>query len=669
MNHFIKIVATFCLIVFCALLSSAQSPAAYERAGDNAMQIGDYATANTYYYSAFIEENDNAEYAFKLAESCRLYNDYENAERYYTKVAVLDKNNKFPLADFYLAEMKQRLGDYDDSKKIYENYVQFNSKDSSSYFYAKAKREIINCDVAKELLKDTLKADINNMGSDVNSVYSDFAAQMIDSTQLYYSSLRFENKDKKYSKKNKYIAKILSTENEKNVWSKPMPLDKEINKVGLHACNSAISTNKKLMIYTQCTRVGDKLICELYQSKNVDGNWTTPQKLNDSINSKGYTSTQPCVANDGIIGYTLYFVSDKPGGLGKMDIWKVSISADLRYGTPVNLGAPINTVDDDITPSFDNITQTLYFSSEGHKGLGGFDIYKSKFEQNSFSEPVNAGNPLNTSYNEIYFSVAKTNRYLFSSNRPGSMYIKSRTCCYDIYECVLKDTLPKVTKTDSVIAIEPINPVINDPAIVETNPIKLFEALLPLKLYFENDRPDPKTIQTTTSKNYVTLYGEYIANQPKYNEQYALSLTDANQKAEAEQKINSFFDITVKKSFTDLDRFTKIMIKQLKDGNKVELIIRGSASPLANSAYNKNLSKRRISSVLNYWKSINEGELVAFTKSGKLKIIEEPVGEDMVSKSISDNLKDQRNSVYSPEASALRYIEVIKVRLNGIQSE
>ncbi len=653
-------------IIFLSLfynLTLAQSPAAYERTGDGAMQRGDYYSASTFYYKAFLEMSEDASVAFKLAEACRLFNDYENAERYYVRTITLDKEEKISAARFYLAEMKQFQGEYDDAKKLYDSYYSHHITDSS-YFTRRAKQQSENCTYAKELLNDTVKCNINNLGSEINSVYSDFAAQLIDSTQLYYSSLKFENPNKK-TKRNKYISKILNAENENRVWSVPLPVRDSVNVNDLHSCNSSISLDKKILVFTRCTQVGDKLMCELYMSKKENDGWSTPQKLNDSLNAKGFTATQPCIAVDGYAGYTLYFVSDRHGGYGKLDIWKSSLDANGNFSNPTNLGEVINTVDDDITPYFDNKMQTLYFSSDGRKGLGGFDIYSSIIENEKFLEPENIGNPINSSTNDIYFTKASDTKYLFSSNRPGSLYIKARTCCYDIYECVLKQPLTK--KTDSVETI-PAKPTVIEPIKTNLEIAQVYKAFLPLKLYFENDQPDPKTIKTTTDKNYVSLYNEYLSNQTSYIIHYTNTISESEKK-EAENKVRDFFVGTVAKAFSDLERFTSIVAEQLKDSNKIELIIRGSASPLAGNSYNKNLSKRRINSLINYWKTRNESELVEYFKSGKLKIIEEAVGEDLAAKTISDNLKDKRNSVYSPEASALRYIEVIKVRVNGVETK
>lgn len=643
--------------VLCGVVATAQSPSAYVRAGDKAMEQADYYSASSYYYSAYVADASNLEVVYKLADACRKYNDYENAEKYFTKAYALDREHRYPLITFYLADMKQRLGDYSEASKIYSNYLQMFGRDSSYYTY-KARFEMESCNRVNEILKDTVKADINNLGTEINSVYSDFAAQYTDTAHLVYSSLRYLNENSKTGKRNKYISKILSSENEKQTWSKPVALSSTINADGLHSCNSAISSNNTFMIYTQCSQVKDKLICELYYSTHKDGEWTKAVRLNDSINLKGYTATMPCIANNGISGFTVYFVSDRPGGYGKLDIWKSDVNAEFQFSNPVNAGPEINTPDDDITPFYDNMNNVFYFASDGHRGLGGFDVYKIL---SAGGQVMNAGYPINTSYNDLYFT-AYPNKFLLSSNRPGSMYIKARTCCYDIYEGVYRDT---TKRTDSVKILQPLSAL--DSSRQET--AKQIEPLLPMKLYFDNDQPDPKTMLTVTRHNYVELYNQYIAREPEYVQNYIAGITDNTKLQDAKKRMTDFFTNTVKKSFSDLDRFSGLLLKQLQAGDKIEIAVRGSASPLAESNYNKNLSKRRISSVMNFWKTYDNGKLYNFISNGSLKVVEEPVGEDMAGKNISDDLKDKRNSVYSPAASSLRYIEVIRVLINGVPVE
>ena len=152
--------------------------------------------------------------------------------------------------------------------------------------------------------------------------------------------------------------------------------------------------------------------------------------------------------------------------MGKKDIWYTVFLPNGLNTIPVNLGPPVNTAGDDITPYYHQASGTLYFSSDGHNGLGGFDIYKSKGFKNTWNEPVNLGAPINSIYDEMYYTVNEndTNGF-FTSNRPGSFYNEKDTCCkYDIYEYRIsyKKIPPKlIAKKDNV-----------KPEILVTEPVK-----------------------------------------------------------------------------------------------------------------------------------------------------------------------------------------------------
>jgi tetratricopeptide (TPR) repeat protein len=215
----------FIFFIFFSVAGYAQTFTAYVRAGDNDMATGDYYSASVHYYSALEFDNDNTEVQFKMAEACRNFNDYVNAARYYGQVVLKDKENKFPLALFWMAKMRQMQGDYEPAKQLYSNYYSHHIADSN-YYSEKAKREMTNCDFAIAAIKDTVKATISNLGSPVNTVYSDFAGQLLPDSVLFYSSLQFETADTKNAKRKKYVSKILHSKHEYKEWSTPLPSEK-----------------------------------------------------------------------------------------------------------------------------------------------------------------------------------------------------------------------------------------------------------------------------------------------------------------------------------------------------------------------------------------------------------------------------------------------------------
>ncbi|MEP7169885.1 MAG: hypothetical protein ABI855_10995, partial [Bacteroidota bacterium] len=616
----IKNILVFFFFFFGSFYSFSQSYRAIVNAGEKAFLNGDYYSAKTYYMQALGFDNADAELKFKTAEASRLFNDYYAASYYYNQTLLDDKDRHFPLALYWMATMDKMMGEYDAAKNLFIQYYTQHAADSN-YYSQRAQREIKDCEAAQEMMKDSAAADVKNLGNRINTVYSDFAGQMIRDSIFYYSSLRFENKDPKTHKTKNYISKILVTKPNGEDFGKPQPLDTVFNLPDLHDCNAAFSADSKLMIFTRCVSVNfSEMRCELYESKNERGEWQPPVRLNDSINLKDHTATQPTIANNGAEGYVLYFVSDRPGGFGKTDIWKSFITADNKYSQPENSGADINTVDEEITPYFSNTSQTLYFSSNGFSGLGGYDIFKSKLSNNTFSPAENIGYPLNTSYHDLYYTTNDAgDKGLLSSNRLGSMYIKNKTCCYDIYAYNLlkKDTARE--KVDSIAAL----PVAAVPTIKTTiepiAAIDLAKQLLPLELYFHNDEPDNRTTNTFTHKNYRDLYTKYIAMKKEYARVYSSNLK-GEAKEHAIQSVDEFFDNTVTGNFNRLEKFSSLLLEELITGKKIEITVRGFTSPLAKTDYNIKLSKRRIGSFLNYLNTFENGAIEEYVKNNKLTV-------------------------------------------------
>ncbi len=164
--------------------------------------------------------------------------------------------------------------------------------------------------------------------------------------------------------------------------------------------------------------------------------WSKPEKLPPLINDPNYTSTQPALGRTAKTNREiLYYVSDRPDGRGGLDIW-YTVWNDKKqlFSKPRNLGFKINTAGDEMTPFYNLSTRNLYFSSNGLPGIGGLDIFKAFGERNRWSNINNLGYPINSSYDDLYFTVNKSGEFgFFVSNRPGGKSINNETCCDDIY--------------------------------------------------------------------------------------------------------------------------------------------------------------------------------------------------------------------------------------------
>ncbi len=189
----------------------------------------------------------------------------------------------------------------------------------------------------------------------------------------------------------------------------------------------------------------------------------------------------------------------------------------------------------------------------------------------------------------------------------------------------------------------------------------IFAKFLPISLYFDNDHPDPNTRETYTSKSYLETWDKYRARQGEFMDEYGSGM-QGQMKMMATQRLGGFFEKEVNAGGENLKTFTDLLYEFLKQGNNLELVLRGYTSPRAESDYNDMLSKRRIVSVKNHFERHNGGILREFIKSGKLVILERPYGETKSKTDVSDKLDDVRNSIYGVPASLERRVEIIDVK-------
>jgi hypothetical protein len=633
-------------------LVAAQSREDNLKQGDAAFADGDYYSASTYYLPVLKQDTNDISVAYKYAESCRLFNDYKNSEKWYAYVNKSGKSKEYPLALFYLALMNKSNGRYTEAHDNFLSYYTAHNKDKN-YYSEKALHEADACEYAKKLMRDTVGVLITHLRENVNTPYDEFGAVQLGDTALIYSALRPNATEEfDYLLPNFDLAKIYKSKMTMAGWSKGKELPVKFNNKEFNDVDVAYSPDHKRMYFTRCTP--EKIVnmkCAIYMSELKAGKWQEPVKLNDKINMEGYTSTQPTVEEMDDGSEVLYFVSDRPGGMGKNDIW-YSIYKNGKYFDPANLGSIVNTPGDEMSPYYYNKTKTLYFSSDWHSGLGGFDIFRTKGGLNEWTPPQNMGYPINTSYNDMYFTVDEVDSDgYFTSNRPGSFFIKGETCCNDIWS--YEWLKPKAAKHDTLVVTKPDT----------VNYEKSIKDLLPLTLYFHNDIPDPVSPDTLTKLDYKTTLADYIDMKETYENEYSNGLK-GNDKTKAIKDIDEFFDNYVASGFGKLEQMSQWLLKDLQKGKNVKITVKGFCSPLQTTEYNIRLAKRRISSLINYFRDYNNGVFVKYMNGtspdrGVLEIHEDPVGKSQANPLVSDNPHDQRNSIYSRAAALERKIQII----------
>lgn len=424
-----------CLLLFSSLSVWGQTKKAFVKAGEIAYEQKNYYAAMDYYLEAIEFDSSDVDMYFRAAEAARHFQSYEKAAELYTFVLSKDNEAKYPSAAFYLGYVQQLQGSRDPNqyamaKRNYELYLsQYEGDDQR--LTEKAKKEIAFVEWAQERIDHPEPSiTVSNVGPEINSIYSDFAA-ILDGDDIVYTSVKFFAKDrKKYS--DKQIGKVLRS----SANAESMEFD-EINEDNRHTSHVTYNTNKSKMFYTLCDWIDEVNVrCDIYyRTVGADGSLGSEVKLPAPINQDSFTSTQPNIAFDKYSGQeVLYFVSDRPGK-GGLDIWTSNITGMESFSNPVNL-SEVNTAYDDISPFYHNNTQVLYYSTNGDMTLGGYDVYRSIKETSGFQRPENVGAPINGSYNDAFYVLSDDSKTsLFSSNRLGSQYIddSNKSCCFDIY--------------------------------------------------------------------------------------------------------------------------------------------------------------------------------------------------------------------------------------------
>ena len=464
----------------------------------------------------------------------------------------------------------------------------------------------------------------------------------------FFTSLRSSNGN--YVSEN-YKIKVYSAELKDSVWEMEKELDNNINLPLHHNANSCFSENGRQFYFTRCESYSD---CKIMVSEYENGTWNKPKILN--INTINKITTHPMICKIENKEY-LFFASNREGSYGKLDIWFAEKETLTRFKKPINAGKKVNSIDNEITPFYDVKNRTLYFSSNWHKGLGGYDIFKSRGRSlNRLGLPQNLGSPINTSWNDMYYFIDTLNKINYlASNRKEKKSNNNSTCCNDIFSVKFPEPKKIEDLSKEIITLEDLN------------------KYLPVTLYFHNDCPNPRSIDTTTNLNYLTTFDDYLNLKPKYNIEYSKGLTGYKEEI-AKLDIQDFFKDYVEKGVKDLDLFTNLLFIELEKGTDVEITVKGFASPLAKTDYNVKLTGRRISSLINYLNEFDNGKFKPYlngtaTNKGKLTFVRIPFGEHRANELVSDNVNDKRNSVYSKSAGLERKIEIVSVNLANDTTE
>lgn len=410
-----------------------------KKAGKRSLKSGDYYSAIEYFKKYLADKPDNTEVQFLLAESYRKSRDYINAEKQYKNVLKADYES-FPKAYYYLGKMQIHLLNYDTAAINLNKFKKMYDAKDKALYKKKVKLLLLTCQAGPELLKKTNAIQINHLDTSINKAHIELSPILINDSLLLFSSLRSDTivyGDKSDTSLVLPVRKFYTASLKGEKWVFNGEFDKPLNNNNENG-NACYNLDSTAIFFTRCAiNTKGKMICAIWQTKFEDGEWTEAEKLPETVNNPEFNSTQPTVGRgDKYDAEILYFVSDNSRGRGGLDIWYSEYRPKKKqFKKAKNGGSKINTVFDEMTPSYDVNNKTMYFSSEGWPGIGGLDVFSTTGELKSWGTPRNIGAPINSGTDELYYYLSSSDdKGFFVSNRKGGISLKNETCCDDIYE-------------------------------------------------------------------------------------------------------------------------------------------------------------------------------------------------------------------------------------------
>lgn len=334
-----------------------------------------------------------------------------NVSKKYTDMEPAEKSA--PVHAFYYYAQALHLNyKFDEAITNYETFRSFLTSRQVELL-KDVNRQIEISNNAKVLVSAPLNVIIKNMGASINSPYPDYSPLIsVDEKTLIFTSRRPGSTGGDKTPEDQFYDDIyISYKENDSTWSDPVSISPNINTVTHEGSIGLLADGKTLLIYKD-SNGGD-----IFYSKLENDVWTVPEGLGTSVNTPNW-ETSACLTPD---GNTLYFISDRPGGVGGRDIWKCTKLPNGNWSFGQNLGPPVNTPYDEESPYIHPSGNVLFYSSQGHQTIGGFDIFFSTKGDKGWDAPINIGYPINTTDDDLYYVTSPDGKrgYYSSSATDG----------------------------------------------------------------------------------------------------------------------------------------------------------------------------------------------------------------------------------------------------------
>lgn len=406
---------------------------------ENSLTNGDFVNALKYYEMAY-DEKKETEMAFNIAYTHYLLKNYKRAERYFVRVMRKDREGNYPEAKLFYGKCLKRQNKYQDA---YQQLMEYARDTQDPDGKKEAMLEIRGMEKYNEL-PDNVEMVFKPLKEEINKAFSIYgvAEHPVDGN-LYFGSFNTRKKivldGEEPEKENAKI--FVSAKNSDGEYGEPKALGDHINRPEFSTVHPSFSADGNRMYFTRVLLDNNKVkFAQIFVSYRDGKEWGAPLAL-PNVNVEGALSMHPSVGE--LFGReVLYFISDMPGGYGGYDIYYATIDSDNSYSKPVNLGKNINTLDDELSPYYSN--GELFFSTNGLPGLGGFDVFKSVWDGQKWSQAVNIGKGYNSTVDDLFFSINEDrNRGFLLSQRPyqGKKKLISETCCDHVFRVTTRELI------------------------------------------------------------------------------------------------------------------------------------------------------------------------------------------------------------------------------------
>ncbi|MBP6398125.1 MAG: OmpA family protein [Saprospiraceae bacterium] len=410
---------------------------------DLAASEGDYYGAIEWYTKAF-EESKDLNLQLAIADLYVLARDFNKAEKIFDRILKRDKKREYEDIRIDFAKVLKSQGKYREALSEYNTIL--GDAEATDSLKAIARFELKGIEMMDNLAPN-LEAIVNYLPGKVNSGSAETSPAIGPDGSLYFSSFNRKKEIILDGSEKDYHAKLFTAEkNDKGEYDKITALPENINRTEFNTAGVAFSRDGKRMYFTRALLQNNNIESStLFVSTRGDAGWSAPREITEL---KGEFIIKHPYVGELFGNEVLFFSSNMLGGLGGYDLFYSQIKGD-SYGIATNLGNVVNTTADEVSPYYNN--GTLYFSSNGHPNIGGFDIFYANWNGFNWEGLANIGFNYNSAYDDLFFRFNESGSSGFLvSNRPNKDKQKmkgSDSCCDDIYGVYIRELVIDLLST------------------------------------------------------------------------------------------------------------------------------------------------------------------------------------------------------------------------------